>query len=120
MRVVQSGNDGALVQVDQLGALATQAHHLPVASDREKLTIADRRPLCQGAAIVLRRDFAVVKDQVGWLFVHREPPELTCGPFRLAGPRTQKSEWAVRRAPWYTRIPPRCRTRRNESLPRPS
>src|SRR5580704_3797238 len=112
MRVVQSGNDGALVQVDELGALAAQAHHLPVASDREKLTITDRRPLCQGAAIVLRRDFAVMKDQVSWLFVHREPPELTCGPLRPAGRGTPERQWAMRRAPWCRRIPPRCRTRR--------
>src|SRR5258708_3993758 len=119
MRVVQPGDDGTLVQVDQLGALVTEAHDLAVAADREKPAVTNRRRLYERAAFVLSRNLAVMKDQIRRLFVHHRASSVTCEPFRVAGPRTPERYWAVRRAPWCRRIPRRCHKLRNGSLPDP-
>ena len=61
VRIVQPWNDGALVQVDELRLLVPEAHHFPVASDREELAVRESPP-------PLRRS----GDRPGWRFCRYE------------------------------------------------
>jgi len=59
VRLIQSRDDGSLLEIDQVGALIKEPHYFPIVPDRDELPIPNRRRLCHEAAIVQCRDFSV-------------------------------------------------------------
>jgi hypothetical protein len=63
VRVIESWDCGARIQVYHGAVLATVEHHFPLAADRDKLSVANGGGFRDGASIVLCGDFAVMKDK---------------------------------------------------------
>lgn len=65
MRVVETGDHGALLQVDHLGGAAAMEHRLGVVADGKELAVLDRHGGGGGVVAVHGVETAVVQDQVG-------------------------------------------------------
>src|SRR5438309_7919873 len=76
MRVDEAGDHGAAVQVDAPTLIAA---NLGIASGRQDAPVLDGERLHHGAALVLRRNASVEKDQVGIFPIHgRRRSRRTC------------------------------------------
>jgi hypothetical protein len=68
--IIEAGDHGPFVEVDQFRALTTQAHHLAIASGGNKSPVADGGCLYNRLPLILRRDLTVMENQVGRIVVH--------------------------------------------------
>ncbi|MCY1524107.1 hypothetical protein D9M68_590270 [compost metagenome] len=65
VRVVEAGDDGALLEVDQPGGVAAMGHGFGVAADGEEAAILDGHGAGVGLLAVDRVEAAVEQDQIG-------------------------------------------------------
>ena len=68
MRVIEAGDHGAALEVDDLGAAATQGHGLAIGADGNKASLADGDGGCPWIFTVHGVELAIEQNQIG---VHR-------------------------------------------------